>query len=720
MNKYIKPAIITIIGVVLSVSAFMPAVDAPFFNDDNVYIIGNKNFDSPINEVWKFFFKRTNNYEYLPIRDIVYRVEYEMFGENPLGYRIVNYLLYILCCHLVYRASKLIVQLFKQKNLISGETLVGWMPAIITIMFAAHPAHVESVVWISSMKDLLSGVFMFLALFYFIKGIIGEALIKKYLYSSWVLFLAALLSKSTVIPLVFMIFVIASVRFGISRQNFKQVFKTTQPFLIIGVVFLFVYMHFGSDSKILAAPFLFGTLESVVNNFHIPILILGYLVRIALIPINLRLIYDVIDFGAPFIIAIVFGAVCIIVSIFALRYLNRRLTLIAFGIIWFTVFTLPYLQIIPFNSWSFASERYLFLSIYGLVLMIAAVIISLNKKTGMIITISIVIFYLSSTFSYSSIWKTQDTLVENNARYNPNNTSSQMMYVELVLIPQKRYGEALEIAAKSGKTEIDKERFVRYIKVFQAYDYEQWDEIEKHCEWLEGMTGMNSSNGFLNILATHYENKKDFLKAIEYYYYAMEGTYTNEDRNVYAQVIERLRHSYTHKIDELESLIKKSPNHVNMIGALANQQMQIFMLDEAQTNYAKVLRLDPENKIAHYNLGLLLRKKGEQQLSVEYLQRAIDLGFTNAMVFNNLAIGYKNIDEAVKAEEIFLKAIEVDENYWYALFNLAKLYAVREKNDKAVEYFLKARRIVIEQGLSPDNIDTYLSVINKSQRPEKE
>lgn len=718
MKKLIKPAIITIIGVVISISAFLPALNAPFFNDDNVYIVGNKNFEAPISEVWKFFFTRTNNYEYLPIRDIVYRIEFEIFGENPIGYRLLNFVLYILCCYIIYTTTKLLLQLFKRKILPKKESNIDWAPALVTILFAAHPAHVESVVWISSMKDLLSGVFMFLSLFYFVQAIIEETLIKKYLVLSWILFSLALLSKSTVLPLVIMIFIIAFVRFGMDKQNIKTVFKTIQPFLIIGVIFLFVYMHFGSDAKILAAPFLFGSFESVINNFHIPFLILGYLVRIALLPINLRLIYDVMDLGTPFITAIVLGVICIVVTVAAFRLLKKKPTMLIFGIIWLTAYTLPYLQIIPFNSWSLASERYLFLSIYGLAFIITAIILSLNKKLGVVAAVAVVVFYLSSTFNYSSMWKNQETLIENNARFNPNNTSSQMMYVELVLMPQKRYDEALEVASKSGTTEIDKERFVRYVKVFQAYDSEQWDEIEKNCEWLEGMTGMYSSNGFLNILATYYENKKDFLKAIEYYYFAKEATFTNEGRHTYANVIERLRHPYTHKIDELESLIKQSPNSINAVGALANLQMQIFMLDEAQVNYAKVLRLDPDNKIAYYNLGLLFRKKIESQLSVEYIQRAVDLGFNNAMAYNNLAIGYKNIDELEKAEKMFLKSIDLDENYWFASFNLAKLYAVKNNNNKAIEYFEKARKIVVEQGISPENIDSYLTVLEKVQKKQ--
>ncbi|MDI6767462.1 MAG: tetratricopeptide repeat protein [Bacteroidota bacterium] len=693
-KRFIKPAIITVVGVVMAISAFIPGINAPFFNDDNVYIIGNKNFETPVTEVWKFLFERTNNYEYLPIRDIIYRIEFEMFEDNPIGYRIVNFVLYALCCFGVYITARMILKIITAK--------------------VAGTDH-NRIEWISSLKDLLSGVLMLFSLFYFLKGIIDEVVIKKHLYVSWILFLLALFSKSTVLPMIVIIFIIAIVRFGIDKLSIKKSFSLTQPYLIIGFVFLFIYMHTGSDSKILAAPFLFGSFQSIVNNFHIPVIILGYLVRIALLPIDLRLIYDVMDFGMPFITAIVLGAICIVSVVAAFRFMNKRYALTAFGIIWFTVFTLPYLQIIPFNSWSFASERYLFLSIYGLALIITSIIFLLNKRFGIAAAFIIIVVYLSSTFHYSLMWRNNETLIENNARFSPNHTKSQMMYVESVLMPNKRYKEAIEIASKTGTTEIDRERFVRYVKVFQAYDSDQWEEIDKHCEWLEGMTGMHSSTGFLNILGIHYENKGDFIKAIEYYYYAMDATYTNEDHQGYAERIKILRYPYEHKINELEMLLKIDPNSINVIGALANLQMQIFMLDEAQTNYAKILKLDPENKIAYYNLGLLFRKKGEDAQSVIYLQQAVDLGFVNAMVLNNLAIGYKNIEDLEKAEEMFLKAIELDENYWFASFNLAKLYALNKNNQKAVEYFEKSKMIVVEQGLSSENIDSYLTVIYKVQ-----
>nr|NIM60439.1 hypothetical protein [Acidobacteriota bacterium] len=46
---------------------------------------------------------------------------------------------------------------------------------MLTMLFAAHPAHVESVAWISGRKDLLAGVFGFLALWLFASSLGGPS-----------------------------------------------------------------------------------------------------------------------------------------------------------------------------------------------------------------------------------------------------------------------------------------------------------------------------------------------------------------------------------------------------------------------------------------------------------------------------------------------------------------------------------------------------------------
>jgi tetratricopeptide (TPR) repeat protein len=79
-----------------------------------------------------------------------YAADFALWGLRPPGYRLTNLLLHALCCLLVFRIAV-------------GEGLARWASWIGAALFAVHPAHVESVAWISGRTDLLCGVFVLLS-----------------------------------------------------------------------------------------------------------------------------------------------------------------------------------------------------------------------------------------------------------------------------------------------------------------------------------------------------------------------------------------------------------------------------------------------------------------------------------------------------------------------------------------------------------------------------
>lgn len=86
-----------------------------------------------------------------PLTTISHMVDCQIYGVNPWGHHLTNVLLHGLSAALLF-------------GVLRGMTGALWRSAFVATLFAIHPLRVESVVWITERKDVLSGVFFMLTL----------------------------------------------------------------------------------------------------------------------------------------------------------------------------------------------------------------------------------------------------------------------------------------------------------------------------------------------------------------------------------------------------------------------------------------------------------------------------------------------------------------------------------------------------------------------------
>jgi protein O-mannosyl-transferase len=139
--------------VAATLAVYNPVNRNAFVNfDDDHYITGNPHVLAGLKwETVKWAF--TNYYEanWHPLTWISHALDAQLFGLNPVGHHYTNVVLHALNA----------VPLFL---LLQSATGFTWRSVMVAALFALHPVNVESVAWASERKNVLSMMFLLLAL----------------------------------------------------------------------------------------------------------------------------------------------------------------------------------------------------------------------------------------------------------------------------------------------------------------------------------------------------------------------------------------------------------------------------------------------------------------------------------------------------------------------------------------------------------------------------
>lgn len=440
------PAVVAAIAVMITLLAYLPALDSPFFLvDDAVYVTANTTLQQlPLSQLWRIFTSRTNPWEYLPLRDLSYKLDMALFGLHPTGYRVHNCILFALTCWFVWLCVIEILKLFNRGQM---RDRGRWVAAATTALFAVHPAHVESVAWISGRKDVLSGCFAMLSLWQFTAALnAGERADRRRMMWSFAAFACAILSKSTVVTVPLVAFLLAFTREYQERFWRATLRSLTQvaPLLFLSLVSVglqvFASNIFPDESDETKKPF------SPRDTPLIATMILGTLNRIAILPVNLRLIYDVMEPGTNIVVSLALGIVAVIVTLAGLWFCIRKKSLTGFAVAIPAILLVPFLQLIPFFTWSLASERFLFLPILGFSLAVAATASRLPRLAAAVLVAVLVALGAMGTASRDRTWSIDRGLLVEAAQRAPKHAIAIRTYLHYVLMPKFQFDEARKAA----------------------------------------------------------------------------------------------------------------------------------------------------------------------------------------------------------------------------------------------------------------------------------
>jgi len=217
MGERSKSRTIPIVLALLSATfvAYLPALSAGFVWDDNDWLTENPAVTGA--DGWASIWTGEARLQYYPMLFSAFRVQHALWGLHPAGYHAVNILLHAVTATLL-------------GFLLTRLKLRGaWW---IAFAFALHPMHVESVAWVTELKNVLSGAFVVGSLLVFTRAIQAPRFDRARYGLALALFVAAVLSKTAVATAVLVLPILC---FRIRGRFLASDLKTTAPFAAVGV-----------------------------------------------------------------------------------------------------------------------------------------------------------------------------------------------------------------------------------------------------------------------------------------------------------------------------------------------------------------------------------------------------------------------------------------------------------------------------------------------------
>ncbi len=403
-----------IILAVVAFAVFANSINGEFVYDDKRQILQNPLIQNPslygkaiTSDVWAFKGDGTiagSNY-YRPSFVAWLILNFQLFGFDSFSWHLTNILLHVGVCLFGFL-------LLRRWN--SDEKIAF----VISLIFAVHPVHTESVVWISGSPDLLFGLFL-LASLWFAENMSDKysklsetAVSKKYAFNKYsdllfalVFYAFALGSKEVAVlcfPLFYLIFAKVTDR--------KTAVKLTIPFLFIAILY-FAARWFALG--VLSLPTEDGT-SFGGTILTIPSMFVFYLKQMifplwvgANHPLRPISEFSLLGFGLPLLVSVV------AIGLFLL--LAKRSFIQKIGFVLFILTLLPAMNATAFTLEQIVHDRYLYLPLLGFLMMVFPYFAELFKqlfkdksKLALLIFAAILAVPLSvKTLIYNRVWTSE-------------------------------------------------------------------------------------------------------------------------------------------------------------------------------------------------------------------------------------------------------------------------------------------------------------------------
>jgi protein O-mannosyl-transferase len=514
--------------VVLVTGAYANSLSGDFVYDDQRVVLANPllgHWDGHTLSViftrdyWGAYYSGTpkasaESSYYRPLVHVYELVAYELAGKNAAGWHWLSILLHALAAilaMLVLDKSLLFATRLPQKT----RQLIAAFAAAI---FAVHSVQSEAVAWISAFANPLGTVFSLAAFYCYLSYRNRRAYTLLAIGS--LLLAAALLTKEIAVVVVLLIAVHELFIFNqqlAMPARLRLTAKTAIAFACVTAAYLairyVVLRGLSSDGQNLNFPE-DASLTLADNIRTLPALLMAYL-KLAILPFNHSMLYD-FNYIRSFSFTGFWLPLCLVLSAGSLLlWWGRRVREIRIAAAWILLPLLPHLNTRVFVSEEILHDRYLYLSMIGVALLLslaaqkAAERLRLSDYSQLSIASAILIVLCAGTLSQNAQWQNESTLWRYAAAQAPN---SRVGHLALGALAEARQDYDSALAEYNAALRINPNIIDALNN--QAFVYarlERWSEATANFERIVELTP-DKAVAHLN-LSVAYEMQKRFPEA---------------------------------------------------------------------------------------------------------------------------------------------------------------------------------------------------------------
>lgn len=623
--------------VALGFWVYSPALQGDWLWDDNFLITDNPLKNDPA-ALWKIWTQPGVLYDYYPITYTVQRLQWWLWGTDTLGYHLTNVVLHVASALLIWR-------LFSKLGL-----RLAWWGGLI---FAVHPAMVESVAWIAELKNTLSLPPFLLAMCFWIDSE-HNGKRRDYLLSLG-FFLVAILCKTTMFVLP--VLLLLQVWWKRGQIDWRSV-KASLPFFVVAVVFVAIQLAHTHDVASFFPASLLTRLALVGSS-------LAFYLSICLWPVGLAPLYPqwTIDPPTPqqfFFWPILAG---FLVWFWTQRQSWGRHALLGSGFFLITLGPFAGFLAAPTMMFTWVMDHFLYIPIIGIIGLVVAGIERLETAySGSIVRPLVVGIAATATallaleaHAYAGIFRNSETLWTYGVQQNPK---SWMTRASL--------GEAL---LNAGQIPEAIDQLETALKINPSY-------INAHYNLARAYSQAGRSSDSI----AQYEQVVKSDPKFNYVLYTLGMALVSA-------------HQIPEATERFEQLLQQNPNDAAAHFALGDIDKSEGKLSEATDEYAQASAVDPGSWQLHFALGNALIKANRLPEALAEYQQAAVLNPQDLDVLGNLGVVLARMGRIPEAAQQFEAMLQIDPNSPAAHTNMGSLFLTVGKFPEAIAQYQEALRL---------------------------